>query len=291
MIDFIYGLLNKRKLSTLHKIASVVGIAVYYLSPSRRKVVIKNCKTIGLKPDKKIIKNIYKETFKSFFEIFYVENLDENFFKNNVICKNKDMVIEFYKKNPKVFALTGHIGSWEFVSSAANYLFNTRCVLIGRRIKNSNLDELITQIRSSHGNKYFTHKNALKEMVKCLNENIPVGVLLDHSSQPKNAIFTDFFGIKTSFIAGAVTIAVKKDVPFAPFFLIRKGQNYELIAYPPVFPDKNLPVKERIYKLAQDINKVYEDIILKYPEQWFMLHKRFKRNMGENGEITDDFYR
>ncbi len=290
MIDFIYKFLTRLELKTLHKIASFLGLCTYYLFPSRRNVVIKNCKTVGINPNPALIKKIYKEIFKSFLEMFYAERVDENFVKEHVICKNEEEIWEFYKKNPKLFVLTGHIGSWELLNPVSYMYFKVNIALIGRKLKNRKLDELITKIRHINGNIYIKHKNALKEMVKCINEDIPVGVLLDHSSLPKNAIFVEFFGIKTSFIAGAVTIAVKKNIPFKPFFLIRKGINYELVHYPPIYPDNSLETKDRIYKLAEDINKVYEDIIKKYPEQWFMLHKRFKRNMGENGEITGGFY-
>jgi KDO2-lipid IV(A) lauroyltransferase len=290
MIDFVYRFLSNRKLSTLHKIASFLGILTYYLVPSRRKVVIKNCQTIGIKPTASLVKNIYKEVFKSFFELFYVENIDEDFIKKYVICKNKEEILSFYKNNPELFILTGHMGAWELLGSVLYLCFNINGALVGRKVKNKKLDQLITRLRSAHGNIYITHKNALKEIVKCFSKNIPVGVLLDHSSMPKNAIFVEFFGVKTSFIAGAVTLAVKKNIPFKPFFLIRKEGKYELVHYPPIFPDNSLVLKERIYKMASDINKVYEDIILKYPEQWFMLHKRFKRNENENGEISNGFY-
>jgi KDO2-lipid IV(A) lauroyltransferase len=291
MIKYLYKFLNKRKLSTLHKIAEIVAVIAYYLVPSRRKVVEKNCETIGLKPNKILVKNIYKNIFKSFFEFFYVENIDKNFVLENIEITGKEELLEFYKDHPSLFILTGHIGAWEFINPALSKHFDQNAAIIGRRIKNKDLDDLVNHVRTSQGNKYIIHKNALKEMLNCINSNIPVAVLLDHSSTPKNAIFVDFFGVKTSFIAGPVTLAVKKNIPFKPFFLIRKGLKYEIIHYPLIYPDSSLPVKKRVYKMARDINEVYEDIISKYPEQWFMLHKRFKRTENENGEIENSFYR
>ena len=49
--------------------------------------------------------------------------------------------------------------------------------------------------------------------------------------------------------------------------------------------------KERIIKIAEDINKVYEEVFKEYPEQWYLIHRRFKRVELEDGTMSYHIYK
>lgn len=291
MIQALYGFLSNLKLSTLQTIGAFFGQVAYILTPGRRKVVEKNCKAIGLTPTASLTRNIYINVFKSFMEFFYVKNIDETFIANHVECENDEAIFKLLDKETPLFVVSGHIGAWEFALPILARYFKRSSATVGRRIKNPSIDTLVSDVRSLHGNTYIKHKNAVPKIIEELNNGTSIGVLLDHSATPKNAIYVELFGKKTSFIAGIPLIAVKKNRPILPIFFIRKGQSYHIIHYPPIYPDKKLKPKERIQKMARNINEVYEDIISKHPEQWFMLHKRFKRTENADGKVTNDFYR
>jgi KDO2-lipid IV(A) lauroyltransferase len=55
-------------------------------------------------------------------------------------------------------------------------------------------------------------------------------------------------------------------------------------------PDHSLRPKERIYDIALRINKAFEEVIRENPEQWYLLHKRFKKTEDENGKVSRSFY-
>lgn len=291
MINYIYKYLSRRKLKALHRIGNFLGIIAYFLTPSRRSVVEKNCETIGFTPSKQLTKSIYQNIAKSFMEFFYVEQIDESFILNNVECDNDEELFKIFETHDAIFCIGGHLGAWEFNTAILSKYFKSKGATVGRRVKNSKLDELVSRVRSMHGNQYIVHRNAVPKIIEALGNKKSIGVLLDHSATPKNALYIDFFGHKTSFIAGVPVIAVKKNITMVPIFVIRENENYRIIHYPPIVPDKSLKPKERIAKIARDINIVYEDVIPKYKEQWFMLHKRFKRTEGSDGKVTNDFYR
>jgi KDO2-lipid IV(A) lauroyltransferase len=291
MIRLLYGFLSNRKLSTLHRIGAVLGSIIYYLTPSRRKVVEKNCSAIGIEPSARHTKQIYINSFKSFMEFFYVNNINESFIANHVECENDKALFDILDKEDAIFAVSGHLGAWEFLTPILSRYFKVTGATVGRRIKNPAVDELVSEVRSLHNNTYIKHRNAVPHIMKALNDGISIGALLDHSATPKSAIYVDLFGHKTSFIAGIPMIAAKKNITIVPIFVVRENGNYQIKHYPPIMPNKKLKPKERILQIARDINKVYEDIIPKYHDQWFMLHKRFKRTENANGKVTNDFYR
>jgi KDO2-lipid IV(A) lauroyltransferase len=117
-----------------------------------------------------------------------------------------------------------------------------------------------------------------------------VGVLLDHSSMPKDSMTVPFFGLETTFIKGIPLLSVRRDYPILPAFILRENGKYKLITYPLIYPDKSLKPKERAYDIALKINRLYEEMIRQYPDQWYLIHKRFKRVADENGKLRKGIY-
>ena len=137
---------------------------------------------------------------------------------------------------------------------------------------------------------YIHHRNCSSVIGKMLDENAHIAALLDHTANRKDAIFVPFFDINTSFNKGLVTIAVRKHKPIRPTFLTRTEKGAELLFLEQIVPDESLKPKERIYDLALRINKAFEEIIKTHPEQWYLVHKRFKRIENEDGKITKGLY-
>lgn len=274
------------------KFGRFFGGIFYYILKSRRKVAIKNAEIIGAQNIKQVVRESFKNCFVSFFEIFYIPRVDKRFIEENV-----DLEEDFLKKihavnqkYPAYFAVGGHIGSWELISTVFAIIFNKKVIIVGRSIKNKDLDNLVATMRSSESVIYLSHRDVAIEISKFINNGFSVGTLLDHGALHRDAIYVDFFGIKTSFIAGIPLLSVKKNIPIVPIFLIRDCGRLKFICYDEILPDLSLNVKERIQNIALEINKVYEDVITRYPEQWLLIHKRFKRVMMENGEISNSVY-
>ena len=271
----------------------LVGGVFYYILKSRRCVAIKNAQIVGAKNPERVAKESFKNSFASFFEIFYIPKVDKKFIEENVIVDKEflDKINSLNSKYPAYFLVGGHIGSWELSSVIFSEIFGKKMAIVGRSIKNMGVDELVTRMRSSRNVTYLKHRNVAFEISKFISGGFSVGTLLDHGALHQDAIYVDFFGFKTSFIAGIPILSVKKNIPIFPIFMVRTGGKLKFICYGEITPDAALGVKDRIKDVALRINKVYEDVITKYPEQWFLMHKRFKRVMGENGEISNSVYR
>jgi len=265
---------------SLIKTGRFLGLVAYYLLPSRRKVAIKNAEIIGAATPKRIAKESFKNSFSAFLEIFHTKKIDKNFIENNVEIDSdtEKKITEFNKKYSSYFVAGAHLGSWELVAKIFSLKYNKHVCIVGRRIKNKDIDNLIRKFRGDENITYLNHRNVAFEIAKIANQNTVIGTLLDHSALGKDAIYVDFFGYKASFIAGIPILSVKKNIPIIPIFCIRKNnEKLKFICYDPILPDKTLKPKDRILDLAKKINIVYEDIIKKYPDQWYLIHKRIKR--------------
>ena len=78
-----------------------------------------------------------------------------------------------------------------------------------------------------------------------------------------------FFGEKARFPLGAFAMAVQKEVPVLAVFVMKEGMR-QYHAYIREIPrDRQLGKREQMSMLAQGFASVLEDIVRRYPTQWF----------------------
>ncbi len=287
LLKFIVSLLSRCSLKTLHRLGSFLGLFVYYISPGRRRVARRNLKiALGNDIKESMVKDSFKNSFKSFVELFYAKNIDEKFVKERVILPDLTDFFELLKQDRPIFLITGHIGSWEFLPSVYAHITKGKIAVVGKAMRSQKVDDIIYGLRRSENVSFITHSNAIVSIQRSFKKNIPVGALLDQGGLEKNCFFTDFFGHKTTFVNGIPIYAVRVDAVVFMAFLVRVEDKWKVEVYPPIYPDKNLEQMTAAENLARQINEVYEDIIKRYPEQWFALNKRFKRVLDEaNGKV------
>ncbi len=79
----------------------------------------------------------------------------------------------------------------------------------------------------------------------------------------------DFFGAKARFPLGAFAMAVQKEVPVLAVFVMKEGYK-KYHAYVRVIQgDKQANKREQMTLLAQNFASQLEDIVRRYPTQWF----------------------
>ena len=170
-------------------------------------------------------------------------------------------------------------------------MLDTQVITIGRSTKNAALDKILDELRTFDRVKYVTHRGAMEKLSSYVNEGCIPGVYIDHTATPKDCINVNFCGYKVPVIAGIPALCARKNYPIIFFFGLYDGFDTKVILKGPVYPDKNLKPKERIIKIAEDINKVYEEVFKEYPEQWYLIHRRFKRVELEDGTMSDHVYK
>jgi Kdo2-lipid IVA lauroyltransferase/acyltransferase len=123
-------------------------------------------------------------------------------------------------------------------------------------------------------------KGNLREILRCLKNNIPIWYTPDIDAGLKNSIFVPFFGVPAATITATTRLAKKSDAAVIPIFFYRRenGSGYDIIVKPRL---ENFPTND-LTKDTQTINKILEDGIREKPEQYIWQYKRFKtRPAGE----------
>lgn len=124
-------------------------------------------------------------------------------------------------------------------------------------------------------NKFMIDRKDVKGMIRSLKAGEIIWYAPDHDYGPRKSVFVPLFAVDKAATTTGTYILAKTSkpalIPFTPKRL-PEGKGYELIISPPVadFPIDNEE------NSAKAMNKVVEQEILRAPDQYMWLHRRFK---------------
>lgn len=130
-------------------------------------------------------------------------------------------------------------------------------------------------------NKYMLDRKDVKGMVRVLKDGEILWYAPDHDYGPRNSTFAPLFAVEKAATTNGSQILLRLANPLVVPFAARRlpnGKGYELLIQPAV---DNFPVEDSV-ATATMMNQVIEKEILRAPEQYMWLHRRFKtRPEGE----------
>jgi len=147
--------------------------------------------------------------------------------------------------------------------------FNINMAVVMREMKNKDMNEFFKDIRA---NEKITllYKHSAKEVIKFLNQKIPVGILIDQNyNRTKTQV--KFFYENTFFNDAFSKLARRTNAYVLPVFCYLENDKYIIEFKNPkqYFGD--------IQEFTQWQASLIEEMIKKYPDQYFWFHKRWKR--------------
>ena len=173
-----------------------------------------------------------------------------------------------------VFA-TSHSGNWELEGGALAH-HGIPLVAVAKKQTSQGMDKFINEYRALMG-MHVTYNKGVREMYEMLGQGWAIGLLSDQDPSRKDGMVMDFFGRPTNCVVGAATMARFKDVPIFMSQIHKEADGHHTLwISEPLRVEKTRDKKEDIRKATQQLNKMLEDYIRRYPEDWFWLHDRWK---------------
>ncbi len=176
-----------------------------------------------------------------------------------------------------VLFATAHLGNWE-LSAFAHGLMAEPMNVVVRPLDNPLIDRLVEHRRTLSGNRIIQKKEAARAILKALDRNEAVGILIDQNSGLDQGVFVDFFGIPACASVGLAKLAAHSGARVIPGFALwsEKENKYVLRFYAPI---------EMSGDAARDtarLQAMLEGVIREHPSQWLWIHRRWKtRPPGE----------
>lgn len=176
-----------------------------------------------------------------------------------------------------VLFATAHLGNWE-LSAFAHALMAEPMHIVVRPLDNPRIDSLVERRRRLSGNFLIEKKEAARAILRALQSNEAVGILIDQNAALAEGVFVDFFGVKACANSAFVKIAARTGAAVIPGFALwsESERRYILRFYPP------LEISGDAQADTQRLHAVLESVIREYPDQWLWIHRRWKtRPPGE----------
>lgn len=145
--------------------------------------------------------------------------------------------------------------------------------------KNKVFDAALRRARLRFGEPLLvTRQQGLRPVLKALKEKKPFYYLPDMDFGAKDAVFVDFFGVKTATVTAMARLAQITGAKIIPLITRQTSEGYEARFYPAWddYPTEDAEAD------ARRMNAFLEERVREMPDQYFWVHKRFKtRPEGE----------
>jgi KDO2-lipid IV(A) lauroyltransferase len=279
------------------KIGRFIGIIFYKLDKKHRKHTLNNLKIAFPDKTEKELNDIsikfYKNLGMVFVEIFRLNKYNAGNI-DNFVEYNFDSVKNIYKKQG-VLLLTAHFGNWELLAKTFG-LKGYRGNVLARPLDNPYIEKILYGLRTGGGNKViYNRENAVKSIISALNDNEIVGFLPDENASKRIGVFVDFFGVEACTMPGMANIAAKTKLPVVPAFIVRLEEGgksgsfakHRLLIEPPLEIKYTGNRKADTLNILKMFNEKIEDMIKRYPEQWFWIHNRWKTRPDVQGPAAE----
>lgn len=266
-------------LKILYSISIFITKFIFFILAKKRNNVFENYKIILQKIkntnviDKKVIKNIMNKNFEYYamlnVEFLYISKLIG---KIDTDFSGQDYIRQALKNGKGFLLATLHMANWDLAGVMLATNFKPVYAIVDDL--GGGYSKYIQETRQKYGMNVILPNKNLKDAYSCLKNNHILNVLVDRPAQKnEKGVEVEFFGKKTFVATVAARIALATDAPVALGYCIRTENNFKGILRAPIEFKKTDNYENDIKNLTQKIFKEAEDVISKYPDQWYMFRR------------------
>lgn len=262
------------------------GKFIYHVLPLRRRVILENLRrvfgdTLTDRRIAEIAQAFYAHLVKFVGEFVRLAFLGDEAKAKLVRIDGIEHLAAAREKGKGVLLLAGHFGNWEVSTVAGMSQFKQyRGLLhfIRRPLKPKWFNDLVMRRFRKAGFGTLEKSGSLDEILALLEENRIVVAIFDQFTVKKYGIPSEFFGHPAHTFKSLAVLAQFTGAPVIPSSSWREADGTHVLLFePPVEVITEGRTKDIISKNTKRFNEALERIILRHPEQWIWMHKRWKQ--------------
>ena len=268
--------------SIIHYLGNLLGILIYYIDFTHRRIVKRNLKFAYPEwKDGEICKiagRIFRNVGITVFEILQMGFFSKEDFLRNIRIKGEEHLKNAVAGGKGVIIISAHLGNWEAASLFSPCYLGYPVTVVARNIESGFVNRRLIKFRSRFGNSVIDKEGALPEMMNTLRNGKILALLIDQGTKRSEGVELLFFGKKVTVTPAAAMLALRCKSPVIPVFCVREDdRKLTIIIEPPVQIVRTNNLREDLKTNAQIMTDIIEKAVRKYPDQWLWLHKRWKR--------------
>ncbi len=187
---------------------------------------------------------------------------------------------DYVSRQVRIIFVNPHLGSWEASGLMAPYYAGVNMVAIAKPVRNPYVNRLVNRgnREKSRGLRIVFARGAMRAATRALHDGLGVGTLIDQNTRVRDGgAFVNFFGLPApSSKAPAVLMRYCRanHIPAVIIYGTSVREGDKIVAHS---AHLSKPFDEYADDAAviDDLMKISEDFIRRYPEQYVWFYKRF----------------
>lgn len=224
---------------------------------------------------RKLVKKSFINLARNVLDILYMPNLNEKNLSEYIEIEHLERMREALLEGHGVVVLTGHIGTWEWLSAAFT-LNGLPVTAIAKLQPNAEYSRVLDDLRATiHVEIFNRGTNELRAAGRALKDGKILGFLADQDAGPGGA-FINFLGKTASTPMGPAVFSRRFNAPVLPAFILRKEDGRHLVKIGEVmhFEDTG-DTDADLLRFTEKMTKILEEVIRENPTQWLWFQKRW----------------
>ncbi|MEW6076576.1 MAG: hypothetical protein AB1724_02060 [Thermodesulfobacteriota bacterium] len=263
-------------------IGRIVGLLIYYMDVRHRRIVRRNLAFVY--PDwssekvRETSRRIFQNLGITLIEICQMTCFSGDDILKKVTVRGEEHLREAMSGHRGVVLISAHLGNWEVVPLFWPLYFKTAVAVVARELENKFVDKWVYGLRSRFGSEVIYKDEAMSDMIRALRQDKALAVLVDQGTKSSLGVKIKFFDRYVTATAGASLLAMRCKSPVLPGFCVRNGDgNFTLQIGKPLPMARTGDLRADLAKNTQVMTDAIEGAVRAYPEQWFWVHKRWRK--------------
>jgi KDO2-lipid IV(A) lauroyltransferase len=261
------------------------GKALYHLLPYRRALVLENMRRVFGETLPEVEIRQLAQAYYAHYLRFLLELARQPFMSSKqrhswIKVENMESPVRAHARGKGVFLLTGHFGNFEVATVAGIARFpEYRGVFhfVRRALKPAWFNALVTWRFRQAGFGTLSKRGSLEAIFDVLNRGGIIVYVFDQHAGARDGVEVDFCGHPAGTFKSLAILALDTGAPVIPVSSWRAPDGTHVIRFEEPLPVIECDdVGEAIRRNTRAYNAVLERMLLRHPEQWIWMHRRWK---------------
>jgi Kdo2-lipid IVA lauroyltransferase/acyltransferase len=271
-------LISRLPWNTARALGRLAGLLMFHLDKRDKRQVYYNLDLIysdnplSQVEKHRIVRQLFSNVAMGAIEFLKIADLRADNYEEFVEVGDYAPLLRALEGGKGVLAITAHLGNWEYLGSVVAKLSLNVAVIIKRQ-HNPYTDKWLKEFRE-HKSKvkcFYKDSSAMVHVDRHLKQNGVLGFMVDQRELGR-PVLVPFFGMECPTHDEPAKLHLWYEAPLVMCFAVmRNTGKYYLWAEGPYHFKRTGDTGKDCRDIMTWVNLKYEEIIRKYPDQWFSL--------------------